>query len=1132
MRRRIAKLPPAPLAAAAIALALLTQLGLSQYTGVVPYTAAGFLFAVALLALATVSASERERRGVDASASPRPSGAARSLDIPWRWEIALVVAVLLLAAFFRLWRLLTFPPGLWYDEGVNAADAVSLIDHDHIRLWFNTVFGRSTLYLYLLAVSFKLFGYSLFAIRIVPAVAGLTAVAIFYPLARRFMPVAPALVATALFAVSRWAVVFSRISWEASIQPVLEVASIYFLIRGIDTRSKRAFALAGIAMAAGLYTYIAFRMVPVVVAVLLVYAAVSQWQAIRRNIPGLLLFSAAFLVAVMPLAVFAATHTDKFTERTRTVSVFREIDKEDSYDPLWSNLKKSVRMLNVEGDGNGRHNLPFRPMLDEVTAALVVLGLGVSLWSFRNWRRGMLAAWLVLSLVPGALTLQIENPSAIRGIGALPPIFLLAGLAASAAYRTVERSRRGTIAFGVVAVALIGWSAAINYHDVFQEMASDPGVYAGYTPEFTQVAEAVASHAGHDDVYVTRIYGAHNATGVLAHGKKFSWYDAGADLVFPPTGKDVYVVADASQLALAPSLTRLYPSIRRDDYVDQFGKSYFSRLTIPAADIAASHEVPLTVTQGGSSRTTTGRIDRDWSESDLTNGPIDATWDAYLWGTTQATAVSLQAHAPGSSITVELDGKPAPLNAAGLTAPLPFGVGEHHLRVHARIEQPGRVDLQQILPQTDTRNAADWAYGASLGDHGVRVVFHSGRDLGAQVIFQGHLPFLGGLTPLGDAAAIEMQGDLNVPTAGEYTFALDGATSAQLLVDDQLVVDNGGAHTRRHVEAPVSLEPGPHRLTLQYVVTSPPDVLVSMHAPAEANFTVIDGSQLTPPTGAFVPPALVTIASDDGWPAVSYPGFDEPRSVAVLPGAGVVAASANKLLFIDARGVAQRLVNVDAQGISDIVATPDGAIIALDSAARSLLFLDSSGAVTSRIDGAFASGSGIGLDPDAVYVASPVGGVIYRVSLADHSVTTLGISAGDASPRAAQPADVAVSARGDIYISDFEKRVILKTADGTHATAFAGVGGTGAQVPRLTAFGKLIIATDPTQSRIVVYDSAGKQRGAYNFPAGVVRPVGIQAAADGSSPDGTLYVADVSGFVRRLRLTIPPDLAAQLAALP
>jgi 4-amino-4-deoxy-L-arabinose transferase-like glycosyltransferase len=1124
-------MPPPVLAAAAVVVALLTQLGLSQYTSVVPHVWVGFFVAVSLLGVATISAAERERSEAAEEPLKPVSRAEDAPSLPWRWEYAILAAVLLVAAFFRFWRLLSFPPGLWYDEGVNAADAVKLIDHDHVRLWFDTVFGRSTLYLYLLAASFKVFGYTLFAIRIVPATAGLAAVVLFYFLARRLVGQVPALIATALFGVSRWAVVFSRISWEASIQPVIEVAAVYFLIRGVDTKSKPSFALGGIAMAAGLYTYIAFRMVPIFVALLLIYIAVSQWQTIRRNLAGLALFSAAFVVAVMPLAVFALNHTDKFTERTRAVSVFKEIDKENSYEPLWSNVKKSVRMLNVEGDGNGRHNLPFRPMLDEVTAALVVLGLGVSLWSFRNWRRGSIAPWIVLSLLPGALTLQIENPSAIRGIGALPPIFLLAGLGTAAVYRTVESARVGRAIFAAGAVALIAWSAAINYHDVFQEMAGDPGVYAGYTPEFTQVAQAVAEHAGRDDVYATRVYGGHNAVAVLAHGKTYAPYDAATDLVFPPTGRDVYIVADTNQLAVLPSLRRLYPNLTTDDYIDQYGESYFTRITIPSADVAASHDVPMTVVGATAGEfPDRARIDREWTAADLADGPLDVRWDAYLWGTTQATSLVLQATAPGSGLSVEFDGKPVPLNSIGRTGSLPFALGEHHLRVSARIERSGHMDVQQLLPQVTPRNAADWLYPESLGDHGFRVLFHEGHDMTGKVVLEARLPFSAPPFALPDVNAIEMQGMFTAGEAGTYTFALDGATSAQLLLDDQLVVDNGGVHDRRHVEGSVDLTAGPHRLTVQYVSSSFGDMAISVQSPSANGFTRIDGQDITIPTEPFVPPALVTVAPDDGaWAAVAYPGFDDPRSVALLPDGSVVAANKTKLLFIDPSGVPQRLVDVDAQEMSDIVTTSDGRIVAMDAIARTLLVIDQDGKVIDRF-GDFSSGAGIGIADDVVYVASPSGGFVYKVTLADHKVDRLGISSADAPVRAAQPSDVTVSAKGDIYVSDFEKRTIVKTRDGSTATVSPGLGGTGSQLPRLTTFGALVIATDPTASRIAIYDSAGKQRGVYNFPGGAggaVRPIGIQARSD-----GYVYIADESGFIRRIRLVIPFDTAVQLMALP
>jgi Dolichyl-phosphate-mannose-protein mannosyltransferase len=192
------------LALAGVLVALATQFAITQDVDV-PYRAWGFVVAVALFA---AGAFVIGRQGVsDASA-------AAAFALPRRWELALVVGVFGLAIFFRFFRFMEFPPGLWYDEAVNGKDALSIIDRDHLTVWRESNFGHSTLFFYLLIVSFKLFGYTVFAMRLVPALAGVGAVIAFYFLARWLLGPIPALVSTALLAVSRFAVTFSRVSWE------------------------------------------------------------------------------------------------------------------------------------------------------------------------------------------------------------------------------------------------------------------------------------------------------------------------------------------------------------------------------------------------------------------------------------------------------------------------------------------------------------------------------------------------------------------------------------------------------------------------------------------------------------------------------------------------------------------------------------------------------------------------------------------------------------------------------------------------------------------------------------------------------------------------------------------------------
>ena len=291
------------LALAGLALALATQFAISHRTSF-PYIGVGFL--IAALCFAGGALSGRLLPSTRAASTE-----ARPFVLKLRWEIALLACVVALAIFFRFFRFTQFPPGLWFDEAVNGTDALSIIDGDHFTVWRTSNFGHSTMYFYLLIASFRSFGYTLFAFRLVPALAGLAAVAAVYLLGRSLLGPIPALVAAALMAVARFPVTFSRISWEASLQPALETMAVFFLFQAIEKKSRLFFALAGAYLAAGLYTYLAFRFVPVMIAFFLLYIAIAERRAILRNVPGLAIYAATFVLVVAPLAWFALGHQDE-----------------------------------------------------------------------------------------------------------------------------------------------------------------------------------------------------------------------------------------------------------------------------------------------------------------------------------------------------------------------------------------------------------------------------------------------------------------------------------------------------------------------------------------------------------------------------------------------------------------------------------------------------------------------------------------------------------------------------------------------------------------------------------------------------------------------------------------------------
>ncbi|MBI5285168.1 MAG: glycosyltransferase family 39 protein [Chloroflexi bacterium] len=1103
------------LAVAALLVALATQFSIARDMDI-PFAGGGFVLA-GLLFSGAAFASNRARR----SETP-PFALSR------RWEIALLAGVIALAAFFRFYRFMEFPPGVWYDEAINGTDALWIMDHDRLTVWRQSNFGHSTLYFYLLIASFKVFGYSIFAMRLVPALAGLGAVFAFYFLARWLTGAVPALVATALLAVSRYAVTFSRISWEASLQPLLEIMAVYFFVRALETKSRIQFFLAGGSLAAGIYTYLGFRFVPFVMLFFVVYVAATEWRLLRSNIGGLVVYAASFVVVVAPLGQFAIRHQDLFLERTRAINVFREIDEKGSYDPLRSNIAATFKMMNVAGDKNGRHNLPGAPMLDSISAALLVLGAAASLWSIRSWRKGGMLGWLVLSVAPGAFTLSMENPSAIRTIGAIPPMFLLTGLAVAVLYRALAPSRTGVAVFGAIAFALVAASAGINYRDFYQRQMHSQAVYDAFQSSLTRVAELVAERAGSERVYVSGEF-SHPLLEVVGRGKTYYGYSPARDLVLARGETDVLLIVDTRQFSMVPTLKRLYPHLTEDDYVDPFGRLYFKRIAIPSEDIDALHELHLTVHEGADASgrvlfSGRGVIDREWRAGDLgTSGKVTAVWEGYLWRSGIGITDELAVGAPGT-VAIEIDGQPAASGVDYARASGAWPLGQHAVKITATIDRPGASTLAYTgdLGQGSAAMAADSLYGISAGERGFQVVYRDGRDFANPVIGFGHVPFAAPTDQQSTAQAVEYRAVFEAPATGEYQFVLDSGNSAQLFIDDELIVDNGGSHGPQRITGAASLEAGPHLLALQYLPLVRGDWLMFTLSPV-VGWRMMDGSEVAPPSAAYAPPVLATLRPDSTWGgARQFDGLARPSAVTVRADGTAVVASGHTLGFIAPDGTLFRTADLgDGIEVSDLATAASGEIIAADRTSQTLLVLDGEGKLVRTIEGPFSSVSGIDVHGDTIYVASAYGGIVYSVPLAGGTPARLAVSDEATPNRAAQPSDIAVAPDGTLYLADFEKRRIVISRDRRTAKTATGVPGVGVLLPHAAFYKKLLLVADPLNQRVVMYDAAGKQRGVYAFPE---RPDGWQPVNLAAAPDGRVYVADRRGFVHRMIIDVPPDL--------
>ena len=70
-----------------------------------------------------------------------------------QYRQALILGVIVLALWLRIWKLNIIPPGLWFDEALNGMEAVWMLEMGQWPIFILNGQGREVLFHYLLAIS-------------------------------------------------------------------------------------------------------------------------------------------------------------------------------------------------------------------------------------------------------------------------------------------------------------------------------------------------------------------------------------------------------------------------------------------------------------------------------------------------------------------------------------------------------------------------------------------------------------------------------------------------------------------------------------------------------------------------------------------------------------------------------------------------------------------------------------------------------------------------------------------------------------------------------------------------------------------------------------------------------------------
>ena len=428
----------------------------------------------------------------------------------------LLLLILILGAFLRFYLIQEVPLGLYPDEAMNGNNAMEALATGEFKIFYPENNGREGLFINLQAISLAVFGNEPWALRLVSAIFGtLTILGIylltkelfsqnqaqiknetlkvqndnqksktfqFFAAVLRFALYALrsdnltkiskneiiALLSAFFTATSYWHLNFSRIGFRAIAVPFFASFGLYFLLKGLRQGNILNLIWAGIFIGLGFHTYIAFRLMPFVLAVplgwyLWEYKTQSSTFESRASSRGKLkaqndnlklknlkyctpcaiaLFLFITFVVALPMGWYFLQNPGDFLGRSGQVSIF------SAESPLKEFVKSSgltLQMFFWQGDCNWRHNLACQPQLNLLVSIFFGVGILLSIKTlFQTWQAKiqndnkeptavltytLLFVWFIMMSLPAALTRE-GLPHALRAIGMIPPVMILAALGA------------------------------------------------------------------------------------------------------------------------------------------------------------------------------------------------------------------------------------------------------------------------------------------------------------------------------------------------------------------------------------------------------------------------------------------------------------------------------------------------------------------------------------------------------------------------------------------------------------------------------------------------------------------------------------------------------------------------------
>lgn len=317
-------------------------------------------------------------------------------------QLIIFLVIMIIAIFVRIYK---FPNALKEvnsDEMMLAVNAKAIVDtgkdingisYPVYLLGFG---GQSVLLLYIIVLCIKIFGYSLFVVRLPLLVISLISLVVFYDLIRRISKNNTiALIGLGLLAISPWHILQGVWALDCNILPHILLIAVYLLYIGIIKKSRWTLYLSMVFFALTLYSYgIAIYFTPILLLILAIYLKRKK----KISIPDLIVCIVIFLVLAMPIIIMFAINILKTNQSIYlgniTIPFYESLSRTDDmlfFSPnilvqFFINIGFTVLMILGEFDGCTWNSSLVFGTVYHITLVLVIIAIIIKIknksWNF------------------------------------------------------------------------------------------------------------------------------------------------------------------------------------------------------------------------------------------------------------------------------------------------------------------------------------------------------------------------------------------------------------------------------------------------------------------------------------------------------------------------------------------------------------------------------------------------------------------------------------------------------------------------------------------------------------------------------------------------------------------------------